>query len=206
MSDKPNDVSEIPLPATFRARYPWFVWPIMGMMAVIGFIPLWVAGSALSAGGSGGPTAILPAMGLFLLAFPIFFIVTLFKGLPILYVDNGIVHLTSILGGVQVLRLSDYDEVSLGEAALAKGYQPQLEAAPMIPGEKLRMLPLRPFVNTRAEAEALVTLIRHAAGERPKPSATQAARLQGHSRREWLAYAVIIAGAVVLLILLRWYD
>lgn len=210
MFDNHSTMSAQQLPVTLRARYPWFVWPSMAMMAVIGIIPLWAATYLPTASGSGGPAVIEPAylltiaMGLFLLAFPVLLIVSVFKGFPLLHVDEGVVHHISIFGRKQVIRLSDYAEVSLGEAVLAKGYQPRLEAAPMRPGEKLRMLPLRPFVHTRTEAEALVALIRHAAGERPKPSATQAAQLQSHGRREWLTLGAVIAGAVILLILLRW--
>jgi len=210
MFDNHSTMSAQQLPVTFRARYPWFVWPSMAMMAVIGIIPLWAATYLPTASGSGGPAVIEPsylltiAMGLFLLAFPLLLIVSLFKGLPLLHVDEGVVHHISIFGRKQVLHLSDYAEVSLGEAVLGKGYQPRLEAMPNIPGQKMRTLPLRPFVHSRAEAEALVTLIRAAAGERPALSPAQSAQQKQVHRKEWKSLAIIIGGSLALLILLNW--
>ena len=211
MVDNHHTTSAPQLPVTFRPHYPWFVWPSMAMMTVLGLIPLWAASHTLSASPDGLAAVIethllMIAMGLFLLAFPALLIVSTLKGLPTLEIDQGTVYHRSITGRVQVIRLSDYAEVSLGEAVLAKGYQPRLEAVPMQPGDPLRTLPLRPFVHTRADAEALVSLIRHAAGDRPKPSPTQAALRQNHTRREWRTLWFIIGGATILLILLKWYD
>ena len=65
----------------------------------------------------------------------------------------------------------------------------------MTPGAKLQMLALRPFVRNRSEAEALVALVRHAGGERPKPLPAQEARLHRETRKEWMALAAIIIAA-----------
>lgn len=198
------------LPATFRARYPWFVWLSIAMMTVLGLIPLWAASHTLTADISGGQapwqTGMLlsVAMGLFLLAFPVLFLLSLLRGLPLLHVEEGRVRLIPIFGRVQVLHLSDYAEVSLGEAVVAKGYQPRLEAMPNTAGGKMQTLALRPFVNTRAEAEALVTLIRHAAGNRPALSPVQSAQQKQVYRKEWKTLATIIGGSAALLILLNW--
>lgn len=206
MFDNPP-ISTRQLPCTFRARYPWFVWISMVMMTVLALIPLWVAVISLESGMSDTfmETHMLTiAMGLFLLAFPLLFILSLVRGLPLLLVDHGRVQLTSIFGRVQVLHLFDYAEVSLGEAVVAKGYQPRLEAMPNIPGQKMRTLPLRPFVHSRAEAEALVTLIRAAAGERPALSPAQSAQQKQVHRKEWKTLATVIGGSIALLILLNW--
>lgn len=198
------------LPATFRARYPWIVWVSMVLMTVLGLIPLWAASHSLAADIKAGQPPLqthmlLPvAMGLFLMAFPLLFIVSLVRGLPVLHVEAGVVRLTSIFGRVQVLHLSDYAEVSLGEAIVAKGYQPRLEAMPNTAGGKMQTLALRPFVNTRAEAEALVDLIRHAAGNRPALSPVQSAQQKQVYRKEWKTLATIIGGSIALLILLNW--
>ncbi|MDX5400854.1 MAG: hypothetical protein LPK02_00540 [Rhodobacterales bacterium] len=209
MFDDRSINARLRLPATFRPHYPWYVWPVMGFLALLGLIPLWAAFGGLSRGWlvtdpdfvSGFVAMVV--MGLFLLAFPVLFLWSVFRGWPMLHVDEGIVHLTSILGRTQRLHLSDYAEVSLGEAVLARGYQPRLEAIPMNPDQKLRMLALRPFVHNRHEAEELVALIRHAAGERPKPTATQAAIVKKHTRREWKTLGAITIGAFVLYVMLQ---
>lgn len=209
MFDDRSRVTRLHLPATFRPRYPWFVWFAMGMMSLLALLSLWAASWGLVRGSlpsdPGVRDGVVTSMvvGLFLLSFPLLLLWSAVRGLPRLHVDHGIVQLTSILGKVQVLRLSDYAEVSLGETVLARGYQPRLEAVPMTPGAKLQMLDLGPFVKTRPEAEALVALIRHAAGERPKPLPTQEARLHHQNRREWVALAAIVICAFALLVLLR---
>ena len=142
-------------------------------------------------------------VGFALMTFPLLMLWSVFRDLPRLHVDHGMVQLTTIFGRVKTLQLSDYAEVSLGEAVLAKGYQPRIEAVPMTAGGKLELLPMRPFVRTRSEAEALVALIRHAAGERPKPLPVQEARLHRQNRREWVTLAAIGIGAFVLLVLLK---
>ena len=207
MSDDHSPISTPQLPAIFRARHPWFVWLSMAFITVIALIPFWVAVMSL---GSDMPHTFIEthlltiAMGLCLLAFPLLFILSLLRGLPLLLVDHGRVQLTSIFGRVQVLHLSDYAAVSLGEAVVAKGYHPRLEAVPHAPGQKMQTLPLRPFVNTRAEAEALIALIHHAAGERPALSPAQSAQQQQVHRKEWTSLATIIGGSIALLILLNW--
>jgi hypothetical protein len=198
-------------PVIMRPRYPWFVWPSMAMMTVLGLIPLWAASHSLTLGPDGlgemlETHLLMIAMGLFLLAFPALLLVSTLQGRPTLEIDEGTVYHRSITGRVQVIRLSDHAEVSLGEAVLAKGYQPRLEAVPMRPGDPLRTLPLRPFVHTRPEAEALVALIRQAAGPRPKPTPAQAAVQHRQTRREWRLLWAIILGAAVLLVLLKWYE
>lgn len=209
MFDDRSRVTRLHLPATFRPRYPWFVWFAMGMMSLLALLSLWAASWGLVRGSlpsdPGVRDGVVTSMvvGLFLLSFPLLLLWSAVRGLPRLHVDHGIVQLTSILGKVQVLRLSDYAEVSLGETVLARGYQPRLEAVPMTPGAKLQMLDLGPFVKTRPEAEALVALIRHAAGDRPKPLPVQEARLHRQNRREWVALAAIVICAFALLVLLR---
>lgn len=198
------------LPATFRPRYPWFVWPAMGFLTLLGLIPLWASFGGLSRGWLATDPdyardfVVMVVMALFVLAFPLLFLWSVLRGLPMLHVDEGIVHLTSILGRTQKLHLSDYAEVSLGEAVLAKGYHPRLDAIPINPDQKHRMLALRPFVRNRREAEALVALIRHAAGERPEPTPAQAAVVKTHTRKEWKTLAAIGIGAFILLVLLEW--
>ena len=207
MFDDRSSISTPQLPATFRARHPWFVWISIVLITVIALIPLWVAVISLDARISDTflETHLLTiAMGLCLLAFPLLFILSLLRGLPLLLVDHGRVQLTSIFGRVQVLHLSDYAAVSLGEAVVAKGYHPRLEAVPHTPGQKMQTLPLRPFVTSRAEAEALIALIRHAAGERPTLSPVQSTVQQQVHRKEWTSLATIIGGSIALLILLTW--
>lgn len=209
MFDDHSRVTRLHLPATFRPRYPWFVWFAMGMMSLLALLSLWAASWGLVRGalpsdpGVRGGVVTSLVVGLFLLSFPLLLLWSAVRGLPRLHVDHGIVQLTSILGKVKVLRLSDYAEVSLGETVLARGYQPRLEAVPMTPGAKLQMLALRPFVRNRSEAEALVALVRHAGGERPKPLPAQEARLHRETRKEWMALAAFIIGAFVLLVILR---
>ena len=209
MFDDQSRMTRLHLPATFRPRYPWFVWPVLGMISLLALLPLWAAFHGLTRGWlSTDPDfldgfVMMLALGLALLTLPLFFLWSVLGGLPRLHVEPGIVRLTSILGRAKVLRLSDFAEVSLGEAVLAKGYQPRLEAVPMTAGDKLELLPLRPFVRTRSEAEALVALIRHAAGERPKPLPMQEALLQRQNRREWVALAAIGICAFGLLVLLK---
>lgn len=209
MFDDHSRVTPRHLPATLRPRYPWFVWLAMGMIGLLALIPLWVAFWGLARGWlSTDPDFLnnfmmMLAVGLVLLSFPLLMLWSVVRGMPRLHVDHGLVQLTTIFGQVKMLQLSDYAEVSLGEAVLAKGYQPRLEAVPMTPGGALALLPLRPFVRSRSEAEALVALIRHAAGERPKPLAMQEARLHRQNRREWVTLAAISIGALVLLVFLR---
>lgn len=204
--DRPPNLTH-QLPATFKARHSWRVWLSMAFITVIALIPFWVALMSL---GSDMPDTFIEThmltivMGLCLLAFPLLFVLSRLRGLPLLVVDHGRVQLTSIFGRVQVLHLSDYTAVSLGAALTAKGYHPRLEAVPHTPGQKMQTLPLRPFVNTRAEAEALIALIRHAAGERPALSPVQSAQPKRVHRREWKSLATIIGGSLALLILLNW--
>lgn len=209
MFDDQSHETRLHLPATFRPRYPWFVWPVLGMMALLALVPLWAAFWGLTRGWlSSDPDfldgfVMMLAVGLVLLILPPLILWSVLRDLPRLQVDHGTVRLTSIFGRVKMLKLSDYAEVSLGEAVLAKGYQPRLEAVPMTPGGALALLPLRPFVRTRTEAEALVALIRHAAGERPKPLPLQEARLYRETRKEWVTLAAICICALALLVILR---
>lgn len=178
-------------------------------MALVGLVPLWGAMWGMTRGWLATDPefafgfSMMIVFGLGLLGFPLLFLWSVLRGLPLLHVDEGVVHQTSIFGRVQILRLTDYAEVSLGEAVLAKGYQPRLEAVPLKAGDKPRMLQLRPFVHNRAEAEALVALIRHAAGDRPKLSPAQAALLQSQTAKEWKILWAISIGAFILLILLN---
>jgi hypothetical protein len=181
----------------------------MGLLLLIALIPLWASFWGLTRGWLASDPDfarglwVMMTLGLFLLAFPLLFLWSVFRDYPQLHVDQGMVHLTTIFGQTQTLRLSDYAEVSLGEAVMGKGYQPQLQATPMASGQKLRTLALRPFVRNRQEAEALVALIRHAAGDRPKPTPIQLAQIKNHTRNEWKLLATICIGALILLILLR---
>lgn len=209
MFDDQSRMTRLQLPATFRPRYPWFVWPVLGMMGLLALLPLWGAFWGLTHGWlSTDPDFLngfimMLVVGFALMAFPLLTLWSVFRDLPRLHVDHGMVQLTTIFGRVKTLQLSDYAEVSLGEAVLAKGYQPRLEAVPMTPGGALALLPLKPFVRNRSEAEALVALIRHAAGERPKPVAMQEASLHRQNRREWVTLAAISIGAFGLLVFLK---
>lgn len=117
--------------------------------------------------------------------------------------DRGIVRLTPLLGRVRVLHLSDNAEVSLDQRAVARGYHPRVEAMPTAPGQKIQHLPLRHFARNRAEAETLITLIRHAAGHHPKLSAAEDMKLQQYMRKGWTLSDIVICVLAMLLIMWR---
>lgn len=208
MSDYHLPIHSRQLPATFRARYPWFIWPVMGVMALFALVLLWAALFGISRGWlTTNPKfaagfVVMVLFGLGYMAFPLLFLWSAVRGLPLLQIDEGVVRHTSVFGRVQVFRLSDYAEASLGEAVLAKGYQPRVEFLPAVPDTEMRTLHLRPFVQTPAGAEALVALIREAAGDRPKPTRAQEAVRRGLIRKEWMILGAISIGAFILLILL----
>ena len=198
------------LPATFQARFSWFVWVSMALALLLGLFLLRAAAWGLSAGWAATDSGFfidfiaLVCVGFAMLAMPLIWLWSVYRGLPRLHVDHGVVRLTTLYGRARVLHLSDYAEVSLHEAGVGRGYQPRLEAVPNTPGQKIEVLALGQFAHNRAEAEALVALVRQAAGNRPALSPAQSAQQKQLHRKEWKSLAIIVGGSVALLILLSW--
>ena len=182
MFDDHSRVTRLHLPATFRPRYPWFVWFAMGMMSLLGLLPLWGAFWGLTRGWlSTDPDFLngfimMLVVGFALMAFPLLMLWSVFRDLPRLHVDHGMVQLTTIFGRVKTLQLSDYAEVSLGETVLANGYQPRLEAVPMTPGAKLPWMAakeneVRQFLLDRAREGYAFPLVRTRRSHHPRRDA-----------------------------------
>jgi hypothetical protein len=209
MTDTSRGTPPHPLPASFGPRYGAIVWVGMVMMAALGCIPLWVAWHQLTRGmvdlseGTSAGFILVTGMGLFLLVFPALFIWSLLKGLPRLDIGKGWLRYVSMFGRVTVLELDHYAKAVLGENALARGYDPRVELYPTSPGDKTRMIPLRPHLATRAEAEAMIALIHCAAGPRPNLSTEQTQEAVRNKRRDYMILAGIVIVSAVLLILLR---
>ncbi len=209
MTDRSGETPPHTLPASFGPRYGAIVWVGVVMMAGLGCIPIWVAWHQLTRGmvdlseGTSSGILLATGMGLFLLVFPALFVWSLLKGLPRLDIGEGWLRYVSMFGRVTVLELDHYARAVLGENALSKGYDPRVELYPTSPGDKTRMIPLRPHVATRAEAEAMIALIHSAAGPRPALSTEQTQEAVRNKRREYMILAGIVIVAAVLLILLR---
>jgi hypothetical protein len=189
---------------TFRPRPGWVVTFCMAILALIGLLPLWSAwyiATQSTLGLSGNSDLVIPQVivGLFLLAFPTLFIWSLRKGWPRLELGQGWLRRTTLFGRVTVLNLSDYAEAVLGEDVLGKGYQPRLEFWPVSPGEPTILIPLRPYVRHRQDAEALLAQVHDAAGQRPAPSGAQTLERTQKTRRDYLILAGIIALCLILL-------
>ncbi|MGR3504799.1 MAG: hypothetical protein ACU0B7_02895 [Paracoccaceae bacterium] len=209
MTEPYGESPQQPLPASFGPHYGAIVWIGMVLMAALGCIPLWVGWYQLTRGmvdlseESLDSFILMTGMGLFLLAFPALFVWSLIRGLPRLDIGEGWLRHVSILGRVSVLDLDHYAEAVLGESVLAKGYQPRLELYPALPGDKTQIIPLRPHVTGRSEAEAIIALVHCAAGPRPSLSTEQMQQSIRTTRRDYKIMAGIVIISILMLIALN---
>ncbi|PYF13008.1 hypothetical protein C8J30_101393 [Rhodobacter viridis] len=102
-------------------------------------------------------------------------------GLPRLEIDEGRIIRRDLFGRPTTIELGDYAQVFLDGPNFA--YR-DLVFLPMQPGQKRRGVNLMSFVTEPGDDEAILGLIRRAAGDRPAPTAEQMKLLAGRRRIE----------------------
>lgn len=178
-----------PLPVTLTPCWGLRVGIGMGIVGAMGLGLLMGGGGAALLHGVRDLTADdmgMLALGCFLVSFPIYWIWTVLSGWPCLRIETGQLTYTNARGQRETLVLAEHARVAIVKTA-GRGYQPRLEAVPMAPGRRLRMISLRPFLRNPQETAALLEVIHRAAGDRPEPDIAQRNVIQMQHLKEQLA-------------------